>query len=84
MAYTPKEWQCGDAITADDLNRMEEGIQIFMQSSAFGIISTDIANWDNAFHGKIQLFTTEESGDDYNLTQILTTYGWLYEVIDYV
>ncbi len=26
MAYIPKEWSCGDAITADDLNRMEQGI----------------------------------------------------------
>ena len=26
MAYTPKEWQCGDTITAEELNRMEEGI----------------------------------------------------------
>lgn len=27
MAYEPKEWVCGDTITADDLNRMEQGIQ---------------------------------------------------------
>lgn len=26
MAYTPKTWACGDTITADELNRMEEGI----------------------------------------------------------
>lgn len=26
MAYEPKEWVCGDTITADDLNRIEEGI----------------------------------------------------------
>lgn len=26
MAYEPKEWQCGDTITAEDLNRMEQGI----------------------------------------------------------
>jgi len=26
MAYTPKEWVCGDTITADDLNRIEEGV----------------------------------------------------------
>ncbi len=26
MAYTPKTWQCDDTITADELNRMEQGI----------------------------------------------------------
>lgn len=26
MAYTPKVWQCGDTISAEELNRMEEGI----------------------------------------------------------
>lgn len=26
MAYTPKTWACGDTITAEELNRMEEGI----------------------------------------------------------
>lgn len=26
MAYTPKTWQCNDTITADELNRMEQGI----------------------------------------------------------
>ena len=26
MSYEPKEWQCGDVITAEDLNRMEQGI----------------------------------------------------------
>lgn len=26
MAYTPKTWQCGETIMADDLNHMEQGI----------------------------------------------------------
>lgn len=26
MAYEPKEWVCGDTITADDLNHIENGI----------------------------------------------------------
>ena len=26
MAYEPKEWVCGDTITADDLNRIEDGV----------------------------------------------------------
>lgn len=26
MAYTPKTWTCEDTITAEELNRMEEGI----------------------------------------------------------
>lgn len=27
MAYTPKQWVCGETITADGLNNIEEGIQ---------------------------------------------------------
>lgn len=27
MAYTPKTWQCGETIMADDLNHMEQGIE---------------------------------------------------------
>lgn len=26
MAYTPNEWQCGDVVTAEKLNHMEQGI----------------------------------------------------------
>lgn len=26
MAYEPKTWECGETITADDLNHMEQGI----------------------------------------------------------
>lgn len=26
MAYTPKAWECGDVITADDLNHIEQGL----------------------------------------------------------
>ena len=26
MAYEPKTWQCGEVVTADDLNRIERGI----------------------------------------------------------
>jgi hypothetical protein len=32
MAYEPKEWVCGDTITADDLNRIEEGVADASQS----------------------------------------------------
>lgn len=27
MAYEPKEWVCGETITADGLNNLEEGVQ---------------------------------------------------------
>ena len=54
---------------------------VFTASAAHGISSTDIGNWDNAFDGNIELDTTASSGDDYDLTQILTTLGWLNDVI---
>ena len=51
---------------------------VFTASDAYGISSTDIANWDN---GNISLDTTAQSGEDYDLTQILTSFGWLNDVI---
>lgn len=54
---------------------------VFTASDAYGISSTDISNWDNAYDGNIAFDTTAVSGDDYNLTQILTTLGWLNDVI---
>lgn len=32
MAYEPKTWECGDTITAEELNRMEQGIAEASQS----------------------------------------------------
>ena len=54
---------------------------VFTASDAYGISSSDITNWDNAYDGNISFDTSAQSGDDYNLTQILTTYGWLNDVI---
>ena len=36
MAYTPKTWVCGEKITADGLNNIEEGIQEALASSGGG------------------------------------------------
>lgn len=54
---------------------------VFTASDAYGISSTDIANWDNAYDGHVSLDTTAQSGEDYDLTQILTSFGWLNDVI---
>ena len=54
---------------------------VFTASDAYGISSADISNWDNAYDGNISFDTTAVSGDDYNLTTILTTLGWLNDVI---
>lgn len=54
---------------------------VFTASDAYGISSADITNWDNAYDGNISFDTSASSGDDYNLTQILTTLGWLNDVI---
>lgn len=51
---------------------------IFSASASAGITSTDIGNWDN---GNLDFDTSAVSGDDYNLTTILTTLGWLSDVI---
>lgn len=54
---------------------------IFTASDAYGISSSDIADWDNAYNGNIAFDTTAASGDDHDLTTILTTLGWLNDVI---
>lgn len=51
---------------------------IFSASASASITSTDIGNWDN---GDLDFDTSAVSGDDYNLTTILTTLGWLSDVI---
>lgn len=54
---------------------------IFVASDAYSISSSDISNWDNAYDGNINFDTTAASGDDHDLTTILTTLGWLNDVI---
>lgn len=54
---------------------------VYTASAAYGISSTDISEWDNAYDGNISFDTTAASGDDYNLKTILTTLGWLNDVI---
>lgn len=51
---------------------------IFSASASASITSTDIGNWDN---GDLDFDQSAASGDDYNLTTILTTLGWLSDVI---
>ena len=36
MAYTPTEWECGDVVTAEKLNNIEEGIQEALESGGGG------------------------------------------------
>ena len=40
MAYTPKTWQCGETIMADDLNHMEQGIEDASSSGGFLIVTS--------------------------------------------
>ena len=54
MAYTPKQWVCGETITADGLNNMEEGIQEALQSG-FECTETEVV----FFNGSI---TTSSAG----------------------
>lgn len=75
----------GKALSSDiTLNASDVGAvatetdPVFSASASAGITDTDISNWDE---GLIDFDTTASSGDDYNLTTILTTLGWLNDVI---
>lgn len=66
-------------LNASDVGAVEtETDPVFSASASAGITDTDIRNWDE---GLIDFDTTAQSGDDYNLTTILTTLGWLNDVI---
>lgn len=41
MTFEPKEWQCGEVITADDLNRIEQGVA---EANSGSINSTEPIN----------------------------------------
>ena len=56
MAYTPKTWACGDTITAEELNRMEEGIS--SASGGDGIFTFTITS------PSYQTWTCDKSYDD--------------------
>lgn len=56
---------------------------VFGASAAAGIVSGDITNWNakvDQATGDIELDTSAASGDDYDLTQIFTTLGWLSDI----
>lgn len=51
MSYEPKEWVCGDTITAEELNRMEEGIS----SASGGIIAVPLVVDTETYTNTIQM-----------------------------
>lgn len=72
MAYTPKEWQCGDIVTAEALDNIEGGIQEALDGASPSIkvahVTADITN-DNQFENV-------QSDADYNeLSEVLENGG---------
>ena len=39
MAYEPKTWECGETITADALNNLEEGVQEALECCSGGVLN---------------------------------------------
>lgn len=48
MAYTPTNWECGDVVTAEALNKIEQGIAEAGGNSLF-IVNYDYTNIDKTF-----------------------------------
>ena len=42
MAYEPKEWVCGETITADGLNNLEEGVQEALNGNDIFAVHVDV------------------------------------------
>lgn len=56
---------------------------IFTASDAYGIDSTDITNWDNAYDGKVSLDTSAQAGTtDGDLYSAIVALGWENDVIE--
>lgn len=50
MAYSPKTWVCGETITADGLNNIEEGVQEALEcceDKGFECTVTEVTVWDD-------------------------------------
>ena len=60
MAYTPKTWQCGETITADDLNHIEQGIANAGGDSGVEFFPVHFSDGDN--NSMVSDKTAEEIG----------------------
>lgn len=95
MAFTPKTWECGETITADELNRMEQGIASASSGGGILEINTDhydaeagISYYDKTWQevydalsqGKMAVNIGTESGSAYCHIVSIVTYGAHYSV----
>lgn len=56
---------------------------VFTGSDAYGIDSTDIANWNNSYNGKVSLDTSAQAGTtDGDLYSAIVALGWASDVIE--
>lgn len=69
MAYTPKTWQCGEPIMADDLNHMEQGIA---QGGSGGALIVTVTSREA---------TTEECSDGGTVTEYSHTWQQMHDAI---
>lgn len=47
MAYTKQNWECGDLITADKMNHIEDGIE---EASSGGVLTVNVVTTDPALN----------------------------------
>ncbi len=66
MAYTPKEWENGDIITAEDLNKMEQGISEASEGSEAFVITFTNNSSDPYNPTFVTDKTFDEAVDAYN------------------
>ena len=67
MAYEPKTWQCGEVVTANDLNRIERGIAeasgggtlVIQPTNIETVEGCEVTTWNVSAS---QLFTAWNSG----------------------
>lgn len=69
MAYTPKTWQCGETIMADDLNHMEQGIAQGGSGGALIVTATS------------REATTEECSDGGTVMEFSHTWQQMHDAI---
>lgn len=74
MAYEPKTWQCDDTITADELNRMEQGIAEASQGDGATLV----------VNATVREATAEECANGGEVMALDRTWQEIYDAFPYV
>ena len=75
MAYTPKTWECGDTITAEDLNHLEQGVEdaggydcSVVENELYSGTTASTTSFNNAYRSDVVIQSDDLSADSIKVT----------------